>query len=1442
MASDASDAPSLQIQSDGWLGFTGTYARYGKVKLSPGGKLLAVLKSGNIVLFDAQSGRRLRRWNVDKNVMFSDGEICFADGGEHLLYKPERAKSVWLYRTRDGAEVRLYQTNIENLFSNCLDGDGFFRHLSSRRDSEKADSVEFPFFGVYEGKLELQLMGAGDWDAFPIDGGNHFGVIRSIRSDSPRIATKTDIAIYSRNNVTSARWWLQIDADLRGNDIAVSPIAGHLAYFEKDRVVLIDLATRKKTDLSILKDFTHGIKFLNDGRWIIGAKERRGDWIVIDRVTMQVVNRGTGYVDADPTGRVVIVADADDNLIVLPVPSLKMQSKIASLNTPLEEIIVGSGSIFLRGATGLAKKVALTQNGSDADLIIGHGLLAMDKVSGWLAFYQSEGGLKLQGPDGTQLTANLPNNEIPLLMEFMPGKELAMVAINAIAFERIKENRRSSRPDREMWDKTAFRLYFVDRDGVVRKLKDGIGPPRAMHATSTGDMLWMSSEGRLTGYQLPEFKETHAIADTGAISPTAIVSAENGAVIFTRRPGRVDAWDVASSTKIGTFPGGVQSIAVGATNKVYLARGRDIVVWDYRAAPRVIRFPQGTRAMSFRLDRYASQAQEQYTEVEIGALGETANPVVHIPAGTCRVPRLFSRDSKYLLCGPPAEPTADHDFLVVDASTGIVVRRFESWEISPILPGFTPDGMNILARDEDNHIVTINISSGERRRVAPASSVVSLVGISQSADARRIGFLTKFHGIKYFELSGDRWALVAEIPLRTTANSFAISPDGNRIAIATPGRIAVHDAKSGESLRDMRYIEYGGLGVDIRFTGDSRRIIVREENGTVSLFDINNGDLVRKYGGKNLVFGDNIVRQEGSSSMLTVRNLAQRGSSDAGWEILGTATEDLFTVSELPNGFVAAGRQDGLIELWDVDRQKPVAHLAMTSRGRLVVVDAEGRFDAGSLEELDLLHWVRGEEPYRALPLELFMRDYFEPRLLWRLLGREKFPPVRSLDALNLVQPVISIKSVTPEEGAPDRVRIVVEVGRAESEFQRNGKLVKITTGVHDIRILRDGQLVGALPESGGEITVDPVTGKALLTFSNIRLPLGGRGRTVEFSAYAFNDDRIKSATVRTSYELPVSLTSKAIKGRAYVVTIGVNAYENQAWNLAFAVNDSRLMEEGLAARLKNNGDFSDVITVSLRSEHPELGGLGLATKQNLKNVLALLAGRSIDQQALSRIPVAEKLRAVTPDDVVMITFSGHGYADGRGRFYLLLSDTGAGSGQSITESLLQRAVSSDELAEWIRYVDAGALTFIIDACHSAASVEGQGFKPGPMGSRGLGQLAYDKGMRILAASQADDVALESELIKQGLLSYALVNDGLDAKRADFKPKDQKITLEEWLAYAVERVPGLAQEVRAGAVQGADGKRALTSVIRPAAAKPLGVTQQPVLFDFASRRTGMTLQ
>ena len=82
------------------------------------------------------------------------------------------------------------------------------------------------------------------------------------------------------------------------------------------------------------------------------------------------------------------------------------------------------------------------------------------------------------------------------------------------------------------------------------------------------------------------------------------------------------------------------------------------------------------------------------------------------------------------------------------------------------------------------------------------------------------------------------------------------------------------------------------------------------------------------------------------------------------------------------------------------------------------------------------------------------------------------------------------------------------------------------------------------------------------------------------------------------------------------------------------------------------------------------------------------------------------------------------------------------------------------------------------------------------MGSRGLGQLSFDKGMRILAASQSDEFALEDQRLRHGLLTFSLINDGLEAFNADHEPKDSKVWLDEWLKYGVKRVPTLAEEVK----------------------------------------------
>lgn len=151
------------------------------------------------------------------------------------------------------------------------------------------------------------------------------------------------------------------------------------------------------------------------------------------------------------------------------------------------------------------------------------------------------------------------------------------------------------------------------------------------------------------------------------------------------------------------------------------------------------------------------------------------------------------------------------------------------------------------------------------------------------------------------------------------------------------------------------------------------------------------------------------------------------------------------------------------------------------------------------------------------------------------------------------------------------------------------------------------------------------------------------------------------------------------------------------------------------------------------------------------------------------------------------------------------------------------------------------------------------------MGSRGLGQLAYDKRMRILTATQADNVAMELPVtadgrkINHGLLTYALSEDGLGAKQADFKPQDKTIFMDEWLEYAISDVPKLfAQQPRLdtelkSTASGGAGRARLVLLKRELA--DLGACgstqtpsrtnrtqeQRPALFDFTRRKREVVL-
>jgi hypothetical protein len=72
--------------------------------------------------------------------------------------------------------------------------------------------------------------------------------------------------------------------------------------------------------------------------------------------------------------------------------------------------------------------------------------------------------------------------------------------------------------------------------------------------------------------------------------------------------------------------------------------------------------------------------------------------------------------------------------------------------------------------------------------------------------------------------------------------------------------------------------------------------------------------------------------------------------------------------------------------------------------------------------------------------------------------------------------------------------------------------------------------------------------------------------------------------------------------------------------------------------------------------------------------------------------------------------------------------------------------------------------------------------------------------MYVLTAAQSHQAALEVSRLGHGLLTYALVEEGLRKRLADVRPRDREIRVAELFDYASERVPHLQREtMREGA-------------------------------------------
>ena len=795
-----------------------------------------------------------------------------------------------------------------------------------------------------------------------------------------------------------------------------------------------------------------------------------------------------------------------------------------------------------------------------------------------------------------------------------------------------------------------------------------------------------------------------------------------------------------------------------------------------------------------------------------------------------------------VMCAHSGSPIAVADSgstLICADEVGEVIRRwntatFEELSSMPIQMSekltawrLSTDGALIAGHNSQGHFEIVNLSTWKVVGRLPTKKPFAIDSIAFAREGGRVVTNEEYSSLTawQWDRSDGRPAHVEGTIEAPGIHAVCFSHDGQRVAYASEsGDIVILDTSAWKETGRLR--SYSNRIENVGLARDSKELAIQVWYDSHFNWNLEKGALVTD-GDTAITYDNNhLFEKEGTLFGKDFRVINQQD-------------------------YLRLERENG---------QEILTLVLLDKTRNWVAVAPDGRFDTNmNLADIAGVHWVLSGKSLDPLPLEIFMRDYYEPRLLPRALAGELFSPLPSPTELNRAQPTIEIKPIEVEDAQAGLAAVTVEIASDTVKVLREGKPVSMKSGAYDLRLFRNGQLVGQFPDPTDEViageqkrdqvlaqwrkqhalTLDPKTGKQTVTFRGIKLPRTVGLKAVEFSAYAFNVDRVKSATARSTLAVPEELTPR--QGRAYVVTIGINRFEhNRMPPLTFAVNDATRLNAELSTRLKTVIDSqtghplfgeTNVIPITLVTDFERETGSGVvnhATKQRIKAVIDTLAGKPVDRGWLKSIANAEQLMPAQPEDLVVIAFSTHGDTDQNGEFYLMPSDLG---GSSDPQDLWRHAISSEELSAWLRPVDAGELVMIVDACHSAATVENQEFKPGPMGSRGLGQLAFDKGMRILAASQRDQYALETGETQQGLLSYALVREGLGERAADFQPEDGRIQLAEWLTYGVTRVPGLYEDYRTGKLK----PRAATPLNQPEEKQFISI-QQPALFDFARGR------
>ncbi|HEV3120825.1 MAG TPA: caspase family protein, partial [Isosphaeraceae bacterium] len=372
-----------------------------------------------------------------------------------------------------------------------------------------------------------------------------------------------------------------------------------------------------------------------------------------------------------------------------------------------------------------------------------------------------------------------------------------------------------------------------------------------------------------------------------------------------------------------------------------------------------------------------------------------------------------------------------------------------------------------------------------------------------------------------------------------------------------------------------------------------------------------------------------------------------------------------------------------------------------------------------------------------------FFKDFFRPGLLAELAAGQRPRPNTKLG--QSVPP--SLRIVSPEQDAPvEAPRVVLEV----EALDQGG-------GVEGPWLFHNGTRVRApgRPSRQGQ-TVHQQFPVALVE---------GENRLEVRASSADGSWESEPARLWLRFEKPIE------KPALFMLSVGVNKYAQNRFNLQYAADDAHAMAE----LFKHRGPslYREVYITELLDKEATRKGIALALED-----------------------FAQKAQ---PRDTLIVFLAGHGMMIGE-RYYFIPSEFHLEGPASLEAAIKENGLAADALADELTAVPALKRLLVIDTCQSGGAVAMALRQRGAFGLRGaIERLGRAQGLFAIAAAAPSQEAHEVAELGHGILSYTLLAGLHDVRAGPLRDKaipsgpDRVADVLTWFNFASDQVPQLTR-------------------------------------------------